>query len=175
MWWTLELTLHAFTTKIRNAISLCLFSRPHPCLTTQFASYSLFITFTLLLRFFSFLISCHRSTLLGLRYRWDTAISVTGQGHYCCCTSSRLCLFYDSSVMPHFPLPLRISPSPRTCTSTNRLLSPSTCHRHRAVCLYPCMCIPYSISRCSLTLYGALAGHRRLCQSSFIRFCCLAI
>jgi len=48
----------------------------------------------------------------------------------------------------------------------------STCHLHRAVCLYPSMCIPYSISRCSLTLYGALAGHHRRCQSSFIRFCC---
>lgn len=99
-----------------------------------------------------------------------------------CTSRSRLCLFYDSSVMPHLPpcsLPsslfFSVFPSPSHMYFYQSSTVSSTCHCHSAVCLYPCMCIPYSISRCSLTLYGALAGHRRPCQSSFIRFCYVII
>jgi len=188
MWWTLELTLHAFYNQNSQHNFTFFFFTSTPMLNDAvcflFSFYHLPSSPISCFVSFLFLFSCHRSTLLGLRYRWDTATSITGQGHYCCCTSpSRLCLFYDSSVMPHLPLPLLLPISgflsalslPSHMYFYQSSSVSSTCHRHRAVCLYPCMCIPYSISRCSLTLYGALASHHRLCQSSFIRFCCVII
>jgi len=69
---------------------------------------------------------------------------------------------------PPFPGLFFLLPLPSHMYFYQLPLVSSTCHFHRAVCLYPTMCIPYSISPCSLTLYGALAGHCRR-QSSFIR------
>ena len=164
------------STKIRSTI-FPLFSRPRPCFTTQFCFLFLFINLPLASPFFF---------VVGLLYLGSGTAGTlqppsTGQGHYsCCCTSrSRLCLFYDSSVMPHLP-PSSLPPPPFLSLPSHMYFYQSstvssTCHCHCAVCLYPCMCIPYSISRCSLILYGALAGHRRPCQSSFIRFCYVII
>ncbi|KAH9980612.1 hypothetical protein BJV74DRAFT_99280 [Russula compacta] len=116
----------------------------------------------------------------GLMFRRDAATSITGQGRF-----FLLLLLYISFVttMPAFttttpschglflppPPTHRLSAlsavsllPPHTCTSTNCPRVSSTCH-HPLCCLcvvYPSMCIPYSISRCSLTLYGAHAGHQ---------------
>ena len=72
-----------------------------------------------------------------------------------------------SSPIPGF---MMLSPSP------HHVLLPLVCLQHLpllscCLCLYPCMCIPYSISRCSLTLYGAHAGLCCCsCQSSLYDF-----
>ena len=69
--------------------------------------------------------------------------------------------FYDAAVMPRFPLPSPFPWSFFCCLSPHMYfyqlsLVSSTCHFHCAACLYPSMCIPYSISPCSLT-YMALS------------------
>jgi len=127
---------------------------------------------------------CSSSTLLGYlgtSIRWDIATLHNGAGTVfvdCCCTSPslRLCPLYDVAPPRHSSLPSYPWFYDAVCLRLpHHVLLPlvsvsSTCHSYRAVCLYPCMCIPYSISRCSLTLYGALAGHCCSCRSSFIRF-----
>ena len=162
----------------RNFFLLSFFSPPRPCSTTQFCFLFLFINLPLLLQlfFFSVYLGSGIAGTLQPPPRGRDIILVV------CTSRSRLCLFYDSSVMPHLPpcsLPsslfFSVFPSPSHMYFYQSSTVSSTCHCHSAVCLYPCMCIPYSISRCSLTLYGALAGHRRPCQSSFIRFCYVII
>jgi len=118
MCWTLDLIDSSCSPHNQNVCSAFFFFTPTSMLslTKVVFSFCFFLSpfpFPKALRRFPFLLSCRWSTLLGLRYRWDAATSVTGQGHYCCCTfPSRLRLLLrrrrHATLPSTFPLPLVI-------------------------------------------------------------------
>jgi len=127
-----------------------LFSCQCLCLTPQF-SFACFL----------FFLTCW--SLLGLRYRWDIAISMTGQGQFLLLLSHFYASFMTSrscrcSLLP-LPLVFFCCLLPLTHVLLPIVFGLQHLSSHRAVCVYPSMYIPYSISRCSLTLYGAHAGY----------------
>ena len=158
-------------------------SHPHPLKCSFSLQFLIFLSPCLFLHLVSFLSPCYSTWAqvspghCNLHNGVRTVSFVVV--HIC---FLRLCLLYDVAVTPIFsPLPTclwfcddLLSSPPSYMYFYHLFPVSSTCHL-RAVCLYPSMCIPYSISPCSLTLYGAYAGHHCSCQSSFIRFCYVII
>jgi hypothetical protein len=176
------------STKIRHQNSLSFFTPLTPCSNAQSSLRPFFFEIFLspclfILLLFSLFVVCSL-LYLGTSIRWDIATSITGQGQYLLIVvvHARRYDYASFTMLPprHSSFPLlswfydAVS-VPSSCTSTTCLSLQHLPLLSCCLCLYPCMCIPYSISRCSLTLYGAHAGHCCcLCQSSFIRFAMLS-